>query len=717
VAQVTLNTSGLFPFPSGAQQTDVQGGVVDEVQTVSLASVTRGSFKLKFATEETAAIAFNAAAAAVETALEALAGIDNVAVSGSAGGPWTITFLGSLAGQNVPPLGVNSTGLTNANPLSLTTYAYDAASRLLSTTDPLGFTTAYEYDNLDNLTKITQPDPDGAGSLTSPLTTFAYDAVSNQLSLTDPVGNTTEWAYDNLDRVISETNELAKTRTFKYDAVNNLIERIDRLGRKTVWDYDNLYRNTAEKWYDGSTLVRTLSFTYDAASQLTAASDPAASYTFTLDNLGRVTTESQSLSGLTPELQYVSQFDAASRRTQLQAKIGGTNDFKNDFTYDNLNRLTRLQQQDVGGGHVVADKRIDFAYDAASSLTKLDRYADQSATEHVASTHYTYDGLGRLKKLLHTEGPTAPGSGWGTDALAGYAFTYDTASRITSIDSFVDGLTTYTHDNTDQLTAADHTGQTDEAYSFDRNGNRTMTGYTTGTNNQLTSDGTNNYTYDDEGNRLTKTKISTGEKEENTWDHRNRLTKVNFKNSGGTVVKSVDFIYDAFCKNMDDVMKDSTPGTNQSLNRLDPKIRPDTQRSSTTGKTTTAIAPKSRVKRGGFFRLPFGKPTGGTGPIRAAGPAAAAAGAARGFTHTASLVATRVATDESTDLNKALKMIGLLRRINKEQCEQQPSYSKYLDELEKYWNNRSNKMYFPDHDVWGNPKPWPDIQMPRPPEN
>jgi hypothetical protein len=165
--------------------------------------------------------------------------------------------------------------------------------------------------------------------------------------------------------------------------------------------------------------VRTLSFTYNAASELTAASDPAASYGFTLDNLGRVTTESQDLAGLTPQLQYVSQYDANSRRTQLQAKIGGTNDFKNDYTYDNVNRLTRLQQQDVSGGNVVADKRIELAYDAASAVTKIDRYADQTTNEHVASTHFTYDGLGRLKKLLHTEGPTAPGSGWGTDPLAG----------------------------------------------------------------------------------------------------------------------------------------------------------------------------------------------------------------------------------------------------------------------------------------------------------
>jgi YD repeat-containing protein len=88
----------------------------------------------------------------------------------------------------------------------------------------------------------------------------------------------TTWQYDLLGRVTQETNQLNKTRTFKYDAAGNLTERVDRLGRKIEYVYDNLYRNTAEKWWNGTTLVRTLSFTFDAASQLTAASDPAASF-------------------------------------------------------------------------------------------------------------------------------------------------------------------------------------------------------------------------------------------------------------------------------------------------------------------------------------------------------------------------------------------------------------------------------------------------------
>jgi RHS repeat-associated protein len=335
------------------------------------------------------------------------------------------------------------------------------------------------------------------------------------------------------------------------DAVGNLTERIDRLGRKTVWEYDSLDRGTAEKWYDGASLVRTLSYSYDAAGQLLSAADPAAAYEFEYNLLGRLTSELQSLTGLAFDIAYQSEFDANSRRTQLLSLLGGQADFANTYLYDNLNRLTVLTQESGGSGpgaNVVAEKRVDFAYNAASQFSKISRYADWGGFELVANTFYAYDGIGRLSSLIHSTDsePPLPVEGWGEGALAGYEFTYDAASRITAINSFADGFSGFDYDNTDQLTAAGHTGQPDETYTYDENGNRTMSGYSTTDNNQLTTDGIYSYTYDDEGNRLSKTRISTGEKEEYAWDHRNRLTKVTFKDSSGTVTKTVDQTYDVF---------------------------------------------------------------------------------------------------------------------------------------------------------------------------
>lgn len=80
---------------------------VNETQQVELlGSPTSGTFTLAFGGQETGDLAFNASATVVEIALEALSSIgeDNVEVTGSAGGPWTVEFSGSLAAQNVGSL-------------------------------------------------------------------------------------------------------------------------------------------------------------------------------------------------------------------------------------------------------------------------------------------------------------------------------------------------------------------------------------------------------------------------------------------------------------------------------------------------------------------------------------------------------------------------------------------------------------------------------------
>lgn len=79
----------------------------NEVQTVTITGTpTGGTITLTFYGETTAAIAYNANAAAVLAALEALAniGTGGVSVGGGAGPgtPWTVTFLKQWSSQNVP---------------------------------------------------------------------------------------------------------------------------------------------------------------------------------------------------------------------------------------------------------------------------------------------------------------------------------------------------------------------------------------------------------------------------------------------------------------------------------------------------------------------------------------------------------------------------------------------------------------------------------------
>jgi hypothetical protein len=86
-----------------------------ERQTVTITgSPTGGDFTLTFDGQTTAAIAYNASAATVEAALEALStiGQGNVQVTGAAGGPYTVEFVGELANENVAALTASGAGLT-----------------------------------------------------------------------------------------------------------------------------------------------------------------------------------------------------------------------------------------------------------------------------------------------------------------------------------------------------------------------------------------------------------------------------------------------------------------------------------------------------------------------------------------------------------------------------------------------------------------------------
>jgi hypothetical protein len=97
----------------------------NEVQTITISGTpTGGSFTLTFGGEETDAIPYNATAAQVEAALEALTtiGFNNVAC---AGGPLpgtgvTVTFQGDLAHENVALLVEDETGLTGGTTPAVT---------------------------------------------------------------------------------------------------------------------------------------------------------------------------------------------------------------------------------------------------------------------------------------------------------------------------------------------------------------------------------------------------------------------------------------------------------------------------------------------------------------------------------------------------------------------------------------------------------------------
>lgn len=86
--------------------------VTNEIQTVTEGGAGLTSFTLTYSGQTTASLAALANAAQVQAALEALSniGAGNVTVTGAAGGVYTVTFIGALAGTDVAQMTATPTG-------------------------------------------------------------------------------------------------------------------------------------------------------------------------------------------------------------------------------------------------------------------------------------------------------------------------------------------------------------------------------------------------------------------------------------------------------------------------------------------------------------------------------------------------------------------------------------------------------------------------------
>lgn len=384
------------------------------------------------------------------------------------------------------------------------------------------------------------------------------------MQLTDPEDNATKWTYDGLNQVTKETNAWLKDRTYAYDAAGNLLQETDRNGKVRFYKYDNLHRRTQELWQQGSSITQTISFAYDAASQLVSAGDSAAKYLFQYDTLGRQTESAATITGLGSTVTLNSTFDKDGLRKKLTGRIGTVDDLRVDYSYDPYRRLQSIEQKSQPGGAAVNFVNVQMGLNVTDQLTLIIRSAsnmpDGSNRFTVGTSSLAYDGAGRLSDVTHKKG-----IGTSTITVADYDWTYDQANRVKTFTSLKDGKATYTYDARGQETHVAYTttasGQTvplPENYGYDDNGNRASGAgqfILTGLDNRTTSDNYYTYEYDHEGNRTRRADIGAGW-EENTWDNRQRLVKVVEKSANGTVLKTVDYTYDVFDRK---IVKNVTP--------------------------------------------------------------------------------------------------------------------------------------------------------------
>ncbi|MBL9217163.1 MAG: RHS repeat-associated core domain-containing protein [Opitutaceae bacterium] len=351
---------------------------------------------------------------------------------------------------------LTSTVTAASLPTLVTTYTYDGENRLKTVTtsdpdasgtgagkDPL--VTTYNYDDAGRLTSIVAP-----GGTTQ----YGYDSAGQLTTVTDPAGKLTASEYNSRGLLIKVTDPLSRATHLAYDDVGRRKTVTDHLGRITAFDYDALHRVT--KVTDPGSLVAEQGF--DLNGNRTSLKNPAnAATAFAYDNGNRLTTAT------TPEGRATG-YTYNSRG--LPASVVEPSTQTTTFAYDAAQRLASTTDA-VGTITLGRDSagRVTTVVEGAKTLTRVYDAYDRLASYTDGDGNvigYTYDDLGRLKKL------TYPGT-----PIKEVTYAYDVAGRLGSVTDWASRVTTYSYDAVGRLTQLLRPNGTKQTRAYDNAGQLT----------------------------------------------------------------------------------------------------------------------------------------------------------------------------------------------------------------------------------------------------
>ena len=129
-------------------------------------------------------------------------------------------------------------------------FSYDASGRMKTTTDALGRTTVYAYDEAGRLVRTTFPD--------RTFTTHEYDEFGNCIATTDELGRATRYVYDDRNRLIQTIYADGTSTCTQYDGTGQVVSTFDERDTETRFAYDKAGRLLRAVTTPGLTEVKTV---------------------------------------------------------------------------------------------------------------------------------------------------------------------------------------------------------------------------------------------------------------------------------------------------------------------------------------------------------------------------------------------------------------------------------------------------------------------------
>jgi RHS repeat-associated protein len=267
------------------------------------------------------------------------------------------------------------TSVINANGIAAATYTYDAFDRVATFTDSEGWTVACTYDPANRITGITYPDG------TAETNTYRnLDLISH----TDRQGRTWTYSYDADRRLISGTDPAGQQTLRGYDPSGRLTSLTDPKGNVTAWTYDIEGRLTAKTYADSSTLTTTYENTTSRVYAVADALGQTKQYTYAEDD-NPIGVNYLNAVNATPNVSFT--WDPFYPRPTAMTDGTGTT----TYTYVPVGSDGALQRQQETPP--LAGAAITYGYDALGRLAS--RTASGAGTETFA-----YDAIGRV--VTHT---------------------------------------------------------------------------------------------------------------------------------------------------------------------------------------------------------------------------------------------------------------------------------------------------------------------------
>jgi RHS repeat-associated protein len=371
----------------------------------------------------------------------------------------------TLSGYDANNNKTNEIVYSNNSPYATNSFTYDQNTGLLLTSkNPLGFTTTFAYNQLGELTNTVDARSYSSSSF--------YDSNTGLLlGTSDALGNTTTNFYDDNGLLMGSRDSAGTLTTNWYDGLGNLT-------------------NTATYTLNPLTILSTNSFGYDMDGNRTNSIvwRHAGSYwsnavsTFMYDGQNRVIQTIDPDGGTNMVV-----FDAAGRQQRTVDKLYHTN----TFAYDYLGRLVLSTFPDGSTNATIYDANgnrtssIDqsghqtlFSYDGLNRLTNT-VFADSTTSSTI------YDDLGRVKFSIDARGTTnafgydaagrriAVTNAWGFPGIQmTNGFVFDQNGNQTSIIDGAGHTTTYSFDALNRQVQVQYADTTKTFTGYDSAGRR-----------------------------------------------------------------------------------------------------------------------------------------------------------------------------------------------------------------------------------------------------